>query len=280
MASLVFRHFWINGRLRTIAVLGDISVDAEFRGMGIAKKILELVNLYIKNNTHGGAFVIPTSSIKRILSGMGWSIEEPQIGLVFMIDPKKTIIQAIGTGFIAGLCGLLFQPLVSFWIALSNTKGYVMKNNEEFNESFDSLWDKVAKDKLILTERNASFLKWRFYDHPDMKFTVASFQEDGEMVGYVIYNMQQETCVVYDMIVLKNKDIKPIIMLLIKSLAMSKNAYSVKIMMNQKHPYAAFLKRAGFINRKSGAVFQAYNPFNRLILDDCTWFVTACDKDI
>lgn len=57
---------------------------------------------------------------------------------------------------------------------------------EEFDESFDELFEAVADAMPCVAEKDAAFLKWRYGpDSPQAPVTVLEVREEGELLGYV-----------------------------------------------------------------------------------------------
>lgn len=70
-------------------------------------------------------------------------------------------------------------------------ENYIIKGINEFEEEFDTLWDKVKTDSPIMTKRSSEFLNWRIKDHPIIDYkTFAAYLND-ELVGYTILKLEK-----------------------------------------------------------------------------------------
>jgi len=280
MVGMVFRPYIVNNQRHYFAVIGDISLNSDLRGKGVAKKMFEFMNTHIKKENYPCAFVIPNPAAQKSLSSAGWNIEDSILPHVFLINPWEKIYGIIKNRFFSALAGKLFKQFVKARLMLVPYLGITMEHPISFNNSFDSFWKRFDKTNLVIRDRSSAMLTWRYANHPYNEFKIVRFQKNNQFVGYLIYmtNAEETTCTIYDLISSDNKLIKPTIMLFIKSLCLTRQIISIRITLNCRHPYSALLRQAGFFRRVDDNVFQTF-PKSLAGNYVANWFLTSGDKD-
>lgn len=281
MAGIAFRKYWIDGNPRSIAVLGDISLDERFRGTGVARDFFCYINAYLKKESCQG-LVLPNQAAMKSLAKAGWIIGEPFVSYVCLLDPEKKIASLLKNDYVAVLLSKAMRPLISARVSSIKTEGYSMRDADTFDESFEQFWQGINKQGLILRDRRSSTLRWRYLDHPESNFKIVQFYKELNLAGYIIYQVDAaKTCVVDDLLVMDRNAIKPLMALFLKDLFRKKKVSSVRIKMNQKSPYTPFLRKSGFFQRKSGTVFQLYHGHcDPSVFDNHAWHIMSGDKDV
>jgi|GEM_PF-1881349 len=280
MAALIFRRFWIDSQIRDFAVLGDISVDKEFRRCGIWSKMLRFINSCIENGTIECSFVMPTPQIYKSFSQSGWNIKEDLISHVYILDPGYYVRKMLGNGLLARFLSNLLHPLTVLQQLFHRTRNFSIQHVCSFDASFDLFWENMSKDNLILMERTSDYLNWRYPKHPEIEFNCIKFLDKGKMIAYIVYNFESDGCVIYDLLVDHLENVNPVSTFFIRSLLMKKKAKFVRITLNGKHPYSNHLRKSGFFNRITHEHFLAYGPSCLSSHEKKQWFITAGDKDV
>jgi hypothetical protein len=281
MAGIAFRKYWIDGNPQSIAVLGDISLDAGFRGTGVARDFFCYINAYLNRESCQG-LVLPNQAAMKSLAKAGWIIGDTLVSYVCLLDPEKKIASLLKNNYVAVLLSKTIRPLISSRISSIRTQDYSMRDVDAFDESFEQFWQGINKRGLILRDRSFFTLRWRYAGHPECNFKIAQFYKEQNLIGYIIYQVDAEkSCIVEDLLVEDKHTIKPLAALFLKNLISQKKVASVRIKMNQKNPYSPFLRKAGFFQRKSGTVFQLYNGHrDPSVFDNLAWHIMSGDKDV
>jgi len=153
MAGLVFRPYWINDKIYYFGVLGDISLDNEFRGKGIAKDFFLFINLYLREKVCDLGLVIPNVPAQKSLSSSGWRIVEKFIPHVFIVNPYIMVLKIIKIKNILKLFGNMYELFLILKLSSRRTYNIKLEMCEHFDESFNDLWKKVDKKGLIISNR-------------------------------------------------------------------------------------------------------------------------------
>ena len=283
MNGLIFRFYWVNNRKCTFAVSGDTSIDSEFRGRGLGRMLVRHMTSYIEQSGHGCGFGMPTSIAQKCLSSQGWKFEEQLIPHVFLLDIRFRLHKReIKNAFLVKLLVKLASWYAAARLIVVSTEGFSCAEVEEFDASFDTLWDRVMKEGFVLRDRSAQTLRWRYFDHPNEKFRICKIMEKNDFVGYAVYSISGEgaVCVVYDFIVVEERQVKPAMASFIRELNRGKSAGSIRVILNENHPYSRIFESMGFLKRKAEGVFLTYAPRGFQLTKSVHWFITLGDKDI
>jgi GNAT superfamily N-acetyltransferase len=283
MTALVFRFYWVDNRRCTFAVSGDTSIDSEFRGRGVGRMLLGRMTSYIEQGGEVCGFGIPTSTAQKSLSSQGWKVEEHLIPHTFLLDIRFRLNQrGIRNAVLVKLVAKVAWWYEAARLMVVSTHGLSCATVDEVDESFNILWDRVAKEGLVLRDRSAQTLRWRYFDHPMEKFRIFKIIEKNDLVGYAVYLISGKgaACIVYDFIVVEERHVKPAMTLFIRELHRRKSAESIRVILNENHPYSRALESMGFLRRKAEGVFMTYARGGFQPAKSARWFITLGDKDI
>jgi GNAT superfamily N-acetyltransferase len=283
MNGFIFRFYWVNNRKCTFAVSGDMSIDSEFRGRGLGKILARHMTSYLEQGGQSCGFVIPNPIAQRCLSSQGWKVEERLVPHVFLLDIRFRLHQrGIENPIVTKVLAKLAWWYAAARLTGISTEGFSCAEVEEFDGSFDTLWDRVMKEGFVLRDRSAQTLRWRYYDHPHEKFRICKMMERNDFVGYAVYSISGEgaVCVVYDFLVVEERQVKPAMASFIRELNRGKSTDSIRVILNENHPYSRIFKSMGFLKRKTEGVLLTYAPEGSQLPKSVRWFITLGDKDV
>lgn len=282
MASLIFRRYWVDGEPMYLAVLGDISLNEHERGKGVGQELLRIVSNYITEYfPKCTGFVMPNQAAERSLAAVGWTNGGKLTPFVLLLDPSAKALAFLKLKWLAACCVWPIR-LVSMGLLWLNTeRAYSMSVEAKPDESLDKLWQRFPKSGKIIRDRSTSSLAWRFAAHPDLSFKFAKFVKAGETIGYLVFELsgQVPLCTIYEILVVKENELTSVLASFAMHCAQMKLANSIRIVLNDEHPYANGLWKLGFVARPSQGVFQVFNCAGHAS-GAATWMVSAGDKDI
>ena len=279
MCSLIFRSYWINGKIDNFAVMGDISLNSEYRGKGYGKKLFEFVNSVIDRESVSCALVIPTDAAKKSLVSAGWKIKEPLIACAFLLNPYANIYKKLKSQFIANQLNFLYRKFIWLIIHCQILKGFKVETVDGIDEGFERFWNLFGKSNQIIRDRNIETLKWRYLNHPTDRFKIAKIFYYTNLMGLIIYKEINNTCFIYEFMTLDNKKIRQLIFSFIRSFMKIQKIEVIRTTLNKNHPYFKAIVRTGFIKREKEDLL-IYAPIEGSVMNSYSWFVTSGDKDI
>ncbi|OPL11560.1 MAG: hypothetical protein AVO38_15810 [delta proteobacterium ML8_D] len=280
MAALIFRTYWIGNKPFKFAVLGDISLNDKYRGKGVAKQLFKFMNSTIDKESYSCAFVMPNTAAQKSLSGSGWKTEQYLVPFVYLLDVSDWIYDILKINTLANLFGKLFRYFNGLKLAFKNTDGFSAEAVNDFDKSFDTFWVAFDKKNMIIGDKSISTLDWRYKKHPAQKFSIYKLMYNDRFIGFIVYSESgDKVCSIYEFIVLNQKYIEPSMTAFIKKMNKTNSPKSIRITLNERHPYAKALRSAGFIKRKTEGVFQTYMPSGSDMQESFSWFIGSGDKD-
>jgi hypothetical protein len=283
MASMIFRPYLLNGRPLHLGAIGDIALDSSLRGKGLGKGLMLYIREYLdRNMPDQAAFVIPNEAAQRSLVAADWETGGKLFPYALVRDPGEKLERMLKSSFLARLAGLPVKTLFSLAAKLQVKRGYEIKFVDGPDDSFETLWDTIPKDDMVISDRGAGALTWRYFVHPHKKFAIAKFMKEGDLAGYLIYECSPAdgSCQIYDMIVRDRSDLLCMLALFLLRPDELGNPGIVRMSLNNGHPFSANLWKLGFIRREEQATFYIHRPAGFPHQGPLNWFMTLGDKDI
>jgi GNAT superfamily N-acetyltransferase len=283
MASMIFRAFCIDGQMRWVAVLGDISLDAEQRGRGLGRSLLQYVTDSLgHSHPETLALVIPNQAAQQALTAIGWTKAGRLVPHVLLLNPQAKLRELLRSTWLAKVLAPLARLWVTIAVKANRRPGYSLRLDGSPDESFDMLWRSLDKSNLAIGDRGIGALQWRYVAHPGGRFRFAKLERLGRLAGYLAYELQETSrdCVVHDLVVREPDDVGRMLALFVAHLSATGAADSVRLVLNDGHPYRRRLRRLGFVARKESAAFLLHGARAQAALGGSTWFLTHGDKDI
>lgn len=283
MAALIFRRFWVDSTPRHVAVLGDISLDAALRGRGLGRSLLKFMSEDLdRNHPDCIAFVIPNEAAQQSLASAGWTTSGRLIPFVYILDAEQRLRRVLGSLRLARAIARPAARLMAGIARAHRKRGYSLLCARELDNSFDALWQRTEKRRLVLSDRSVEALRWRYATHPTLDFEFASLHRHGQLAGYLVYSVVEEEreCSVYDLVLPDESDVGCMLALFVTQLAGRGGIDTVRLLLNEDHPYGRHLWKLGFVARRPSGVFQLHGKSARALMGGCKWLLTLGDKDI
>jgi len=122
-------------------------------------------------------------------------------------------------------------------------------------------------------------LKWRYAEHPNTRFTFATFSRSGEARGFLVFEEStlERTCSIYDLGARTPADMRAMLALFILRGLSTPDLITLRVLLDDRHPHRICFRKLGFIARRPEAVFQVHSPSGTA--ERLTWCVTHGDKD-
>lgn len=279
MAAMIPRAYWIDGKSMPVGVLGDISVDANRRGRGLGKHLLGFATQWMEQHDPPcRGLVIPTPSARRALEHAGWRSGGKLLRHVLVLDPAARIANSAGSGLAARIVSSTYRFAVKTMLWSRGAGGCRLMAVDDFDASFDTFWRTYAKHGLRMADRSASTLRWRYSLHPLQRFQVAKLLDSRELAGYVVYEVNADNCMVYDILAGSVRHLRWLLAQMARRLLME-GIHTVTVTLSDRHPYRPVLRRMGFVSRDDDVFFQFLDPGG--VRDETSvWALTQGDKDI
>lgn len=80
-------------------------------------------------------------------------------------------------------------PLYRFrrWLA-----GYQLELVRDVDASWDAFFERVANDYRFLVRRDARYVRWRYLEHPDVRYHVVAIRKWRHLVGWIAFRIRDD----------------------------------------------------------------------------------------
>lgn len=279
MAALIPRPYWFDGKAVSVGVLGDISIDASRRGKGLGRLLLASMTAHCgKEYPQRTQFVIPTEAAQRTLEGVGWRIGGKLIQHVMLLNPREKLDERFGNPGLSRAAGKIYRALLRTMLWLKTSRAFVLQLDTQLDESFERFWREFPKRGICLADRSVATLRWRYACHPHEQFKVASLVGRGGLAGYLVYERDGAEYTIYDVLAQSRQHLSRMLALFVRQ-ALAEGLTSIRVTLNDRHPYRSVFRWMGFASRES-ALFLLHGAPKPQPNGPLTWILTQGDKDI
>jgi len=284
MAALIYRPYWLGCKKYDLGVFGDISLDREYRGTGLADKFFLFIRQQLRQKTSPCIFVIPNIAAEKVLGRCGWLEYDRFVHHVLLLRPRAKIHEMVKIKSVSVILTFLYLFFLKMKLRGIETDGLTINTVSEFNEEFTDFLEAFPRESLCIRDKSRRSLQWRYRDHPDGdSYSIVTFRKGGVLIGYLIYSVNggRTTLTVYDLMVMETKYLRGCIKLFIGFVNENIQVDSIRIALNATHPYCGFLKKIGFSARKGGQAIQILVPGHAgASVKEYQWALTTGDKDV
>lgn len=170
----------------------------------------------------------------------------------------------------------------------SSPGGVQIETVDEFDDAFDTFWERISGSYPILAVRDRAYLQWRYGQNPHGQFLVLRAWYHGAMAGYLIAKVVElewgeRASVIFDFLTIEDREVALALLRRGIAVALEARVDSIKIGMLRHHPLWDILRQAGFQDRSESlpVVYALYDPSldDRCIAEARRWFLTLGDTD-
>jgi hypothetical protein len=183
---------------------------------------------------------------------------------------------------VAMLAGMFADGLDSLvrWVRLAGFPARGAWKNE-FDASFDDLWQRLEKQGLSVGVRNSRFLSWRFGQQPGFRYrTFVVERPGGSILAYFVCNLQGDTLEVKDVLGVATPEEYAGALLMLLAAARKAGAAAVSIQVFGDDILKRALRRVQFVERDKRPVFCIVGPEFKDRVKQTRWYITQADEDI
>lgn len=286
--SIVPDYYMINKRLCPIGVLGDISVSKEWRGQGIAQKMFHYLSGLGEMNEFDACIVLPNEDAARPLQKAKWQTVSRLERYVKILDLEHQFKRLIKSPVLSKAISLPLNhalKLIYLETYLRPSSGYNGELVSDFDGRFDELWNNINKTDIIIGLRNSEYLRWRYSNHPLLKYRIFTLLNNTRLCGYVVFYSEKDKLFIEDIASLNGKDFGTrLLYYFLRFVRQDEGISSITLKMDGNNLLQFPLFLFGFIKRshnkkllikQSGKSEEASSFF-----DGSRWYLTHRDKEV
>lgn len=277
--SLWVTDAYLNGKQKRVGLRVDTMVDPEARGKGIYKKLNDSLIEEAKLDGIDYLYGFPAPKAKELFlryTGASHLTDMPR----WMLIQKPLSLLASKFSPLS-ILKPMDRLIGKFRSTNLNTKGYEIKNIHRCDEAFDHLAERSKSIAQGLVVRDAAYLNYRYFDHPEHHYTMIGVYKDGLLRGYVVTRQQSGSFnngMLVDWLA-EDEKLWPVLLA-----AARKELKEVDVIQSWAllHSEAATtLKKEGFLHKDSPMplVGKAIDPAFTTMDHADQWFITPGDVD-
>ena len=278
MASAIFRPYRINNERVLTAVIGDISLDARWRGQGLGQMLLRFMTQQLDARfPQHPAFVIPTEAARRTLASVGWVTPGILVPYVCVLDAMRYLTTLPSPRLAAAIARRLRSAVRAFMRLRAPRDGVLLLSSARDGTALDL--PAIAPGPAgAVHELGPAELDWRYTQHPHAHFVFGHFYRADTLRGFVVFedDALTQTCTIYDLKANDPVDLRALLALLVLR-GLTAELASLRMVLDNRHPARTCLRALGFIARRADSVFQVHSCTG--IAERSAWRITQGDKD-
>jgi GNAT superfamily N-acetyltransferase len=276
MASAIFRPYSINATAGYVAVIGDISIDQEWRGRGLGRTLLQFMTAELdREHTGYPGLVIPTETARRTLARVGWATAGSLAPLIYVVEPSIYLRPLVRSELVARAVQSGTRLLAR---AFASREGSLAIADSP-RAAREFLLGQQTPRGVVQRILSPETLEWRYAQHPHAKFQFATYVRSGSTNGLLVFEERalERYCTIYDLVACSKRDLRDMLAHFILDVLSRSSVISVRLLLDDRHPARDCLRVLGFVPRPAEAAFQV-----RWLAGDAQslqWRISQGDKD-
>ncbi|MBT8341612.1 MAG: GNAT family N-acetyltransferase [Desulfatitalea sp.] len=288
MTTLFPRTFYINGVEMRSAVAGDFLVHPAHRMLGPAIMLQRNTLKYAKDGKFDFLYGFPNTTAEVVMSRIGYRVVGQRVRMTKILKSKNRLkekkIAGFSLRFAAPQVDLGLKLLSGETLTRQCTR-YICRYINEIDERFDDFNDAIRKNGIIVGQRNAQFVRWKYFQDPDEQHAIFGVftKDESRLLGYIVFTIKKKKVEVRDFVLPADQYssrclLKAMIMNLRKD-----GIESIGFCFLENKAAVSLLKFFGFFKRDDDrriyVYFNGQKFTDTLMLNPENWFLTIGDQD-
>jgi len=187
--ALFGQPWWLNGDHATLAFAAHTAVDSNYRGYGLATKLISESTRFAAITGSATAGNITQKAYKKL--GYVEAGETDNDFFRTRISYCGSLEKRLGRRL-----GLLFGRIADTHLErrdsrFASTLGFHFEEISRCGWEFDDLWERTKTDYVSCLEHTSAYLNWRLFDFPTCSLRLASLKDSSGMLrAYGIWHTQ------------------------------------------------------------------------------------------
>jgi GNAT superfamily N-acetyltransferase len=186
--AMFVQPWWLNGESVTIAFGSNTCVDEQFRGQGLATKLIEHSLEFARFNGTVTAGVITQKAFKKCgfveIGGSDNDFYRLRVGY------RRSWQKRAGK-FLGYWLGSLFDINLRLRNVKLHSGGFKFAEVLHCETEFDELWERAKAGYASCLERSSRYLNWRLFDFPTCPLRLFALRDAaGKLRAYAIWHQQ------------------------------------------------------------------------------------------
>jgi hypothetical protein len=291
MTALFPTTLRVAGELVPAAIGGDFAVDEGHRGLGPAVALQRATTSVLPERDMRCAYGSPNESSEPIVGRAGYADVGRLTRFVKLLTARPVVERYVRRPRLASLASVAAGPVVSLLSRerLHRRSGrFSVEEPDLFDDRFASLWEVARDHQGATSERTPDLLNWRYEKRGPAeargKYTVFALLEGGNVAGYAVYRLGDDSRVVYDIVCLPDRAVVDALLSEFILDARVKKAAAIDLgYVGPANLLTQRLRAFGFLQRTAQNGLRVYiegdAPFGVDLLSRENWYYLTGDTD-
>lgn len=288
-AALLRRSFHVNGTQCGAAISADFAVVPGHRGFGPALAFQREAIAAVNNGEVAFAYGLPNPQALPLLRRVGFKTIGSVQQWTQPLRSRSLLERRLGGPSASVLAPFADAGMLALRLlrATRRRRGYHGEDIGRFDGRFDSLFNAVREEHVLIGDRSANFLSWRFGSspHADHRIFGLADKRSGELAAYIVYHRSGTRVIIDDLLCRDSAGTLDTLLLTFASRQHRTGAETIAVTFFGSSLVSRALKRNGFSLRDDASdPFVAYAPADSEIEDTImaqeNWWFFLADNDI
>jgi len=276
------RRMSVFGRKETAWLLGDFCVCDSYRSVGPALALQRACLADVGVGAINFCYDFPSSRMMAIYRRLGVDTLGQMVRLSKVLRVDARLRELLRSHFLSrGLGTIASLFLVSGVARRGATRGLeVALQSAPLGREFTELTSQIVDSKVVMVERSAEYLNWRYLTNPVHRYEIVTVRWAGRLVGYSVFRQNDGTMTIVDVLAdPRHATIADLVHGAI-ALAWRRNLDVVAISLLESSAWVDILTELGFKKREAlPVVVYAARDTHPDVANGMNWFLSDGDRD-
>jgi GNAT acetyltransferase-like protein len=276
------RRMRVSGRAELAWVLGDFCVGEAYRAVGPALALQRACLAEVTAGVIPFCYDFPSSGMMAVYRRLGIKPLGRMVRLIRPLSVEARLRELVGsktvTRHLSALAGVFLAPRDGQRPGVPGRE--ISLHEAPFGDEFTQFCRRQAEQQVVMVERSAEYLNWRYLANPLHRHEVMTARQAGRLAGYAVFRQDREVMTLVDVFAGGDAGMVAELVHHAVVLAWQRGLKATSISLLESSAWIQSLKRAGFREREtSPVVVYASKEAWPEVGDERAWLLLPGDRD-
>lgn len=276
------RRMSVFGREELAWLLGDFCVSDAYRSVGPALALQRACLAEVGAGAIPFCYDFPSSGMMAVYRRLGITplAHLVRLSMVLRVDTRLRELVA-SPAFSKPLSAIANLFLAPRRARRRSARGLeVSLHAAPLGQEFTELNRQIANQKVVMVERSAEYLSWRYLANPVHRYEVMTARQAGRLVGYAVFRQDDRTLTLVDLFTDPREATITDLVRGAVAVAWQRGLEAVDISLLESSAWVNCLKELGFKQRETvPVVVYAAQEARTQVGNEMSWFLSDGDRD-
>jgi len=278
----------VGKRIFKSCIAADVMTHPKFRRRRLQRKISDIKREeLVKAGMYFSYWFPGKIYYKHKRKGRDYDVCKIPVMMKFL-DTNEVLRKLVGSRFLAQVVSVWLNPVFSVFFGSKRKpiiKDVKITKITQFDDRINDFWKDISRYFSVIVVRNREYLNWRYFRRSHLNFKVLLAEEDGKILGYIVFFSKDEKGFIVDLLVYPHRFdvIQNLVLIAVEQLRKEK-VHRIICWMLRNNPYYGVLRANGFIPISSKYSFgvtirsPSIVPVE-FVKNPNNWYLTLGDTD-